>query len=112
MGFTPRAGGSKGGKKFGGPPPWKKRGGADTERSMLFPATCATCGKDCQVPFKPNGRKPVLCSNCFETDGPSESRHFDHRKPERAESSLADAQLKSIHVKLDAILKILNDATL
>ncbi len=109
MAFTPRSGGSKGGKKFGGSSPWKKRGGADTGPSMLFPATCATCGKECQVPFKPNGRKPVLCSNCFETDGPSESRKFDHTRPERSGPSATDAQLKMINTKLDAILKLLND---
>jgi CxxC-x17-CxxC domain-containing protein len=34
-----------------------------------FEAVCADCGKDCMVPFKPNGRKPVLCSKCFNKDG-------------------------------------------
>lgn len=34
------------------------------EREM-FPATCATCGKECTVPFKPSGDKPVYCRECF-----------------------------------------------
>lgn len=35
------------------------------EREM-FPATCASCGKQTQVPFKPtNGGRPVYCSDCF-----------------------------------------------
>ncbi len=31
----------------------------------LFTATCAACGKEAKVPFKPNGEKPVYCSECF-----------------------------------------------
>lgn len=32
----------------------------------MHPAKCASCGADCEVPFKPrpDGR-PVLCLNCF-----------------------------------------------
>ncbi len=32
----------------------------------MFSATCAACGKSCQVPFQPNGEKPVYCSDCFQ----------------------------------------------
>jgi len=35
----------------------------------MFDAVCAKCGADCQVPFRPNGRKEVFCSKCFETNG-------------------------------------------
>ena len=28
-------------------------------------ATCDGCHKPCQVPFIPNGKKPVFCRNCF-----------------------------------------------
>lgn len=31
----------------------------------MFKAVCSECGKDCQVPFRPTGTKPVLCSYCF-----------------------------------------------
>ncbi len=31
----------------------------------MFPAVCAECGKECQVPFKPTEGKPVYCSECF-----------------------------------------------
>lgn len=31
----------------------------------LFDATCARCGKDTQVPFRPTGARPVYCSDCF-----------------------------------------------
>ncbi|MFC1505838.1 CxxC-x17-CxxC domain-containing protein [Thermoproteota archaeon] len=27
--------------------------------------TCADCGKDAEVPFKPSGDRPVYCRECF-----------------------------------------------
>jgi CxxC-x17-CxxC domain-containing protein len=34
------------------------------ERQM-YPAVCAQCGKDTQVPFSPRGDRPVYCSDCY-----------------------------------------------
>jgi CxxC-x17-CxxC domain-containing protein len=34
------------------------------ERQM-YPAVCAQCGKETQVPFQPRGDRPVYCSDCF-----------------------------------------------
>lgn len=31
----------------------------------LFTATCSSCGREAQVPFRPNGSKPVYCNDCF-----------------------------------------------
>lgn len=31
----------------------------------LYPAVCAQCGKDTQVPFEPRQDRPVYCSDCF-----------------------------------------------
>ena len=58
---------------------------------QLFKATCTTCGKPCEVPFRPDGQKPVLCRDCFasKNSAPSNSGNFerrdrsDERKPER-----------------------------
>ena len=30
-----------------------------------FTTTCANCGKEARVPFKPREDRPVLCSECF-----------------------------------------------
>ena len=54
---------SSGGYSSGG-------GYARREREM-FPAVCATCGKDTQVPFQPRGDRPVYCSDCFSAQRPS-----------------------------------------
>lgn len=35
-----------------------------TQRQM-FPAVCAECGKNTEVPFEPRGDKPVYCSDCY-----------------------------------------------
>ena len=40
-------------------------GGYDRESRQMYPAVCARCGKDTEVPFQPRGDKPVYCSDCF-----------------------------------------------
>ena len=52
-------GGSSGGGSYGG-----GYGGQRQERQM-YDVTCDQCGVATQVPFKPNGAKPVLCRECF-----------------------------------------------
>ncbi len=32
---------------------------------QMYPAVCAACGADCEVPFQPRGYRPVYCSDCF-----------------------------------------------
>jgi CxxC-x17-CxxC domain-containing protein len=32
---------------------------------QMFPATCAQCGKETQVPFEPTNGRPVYCSDCY-----------------------------------------------
>jgi CxxC-x17-CxxC domain-containing protein len=33
---------------------------------QFFPATCAHCGKNTQVPFQPRRDKPVYCRDCYD----------------------------------------------
>lgn len=47
------------------------RGGAPRE---MHSATCAACGKTCEVPFQPSGDKPVYCSDCFQGQRSRSSR--------------------------------------
>ncbi len=37
----------------------------------MFPAVCAQCGKETQVPFQPRTDKPVYCSECYSAQRPS-----------------------------------------
>ena len=39
--------------------------GYDRPQREMFPAVCAQCGKDTQVPFQPRTDRPVYCSDCF-----------------------------------------------
>jgi len=34
-------------------------------RRQLFPAVCADCGKETEVPFEPSQGRPVYCSDCY-----------------------------------------------
>ena len=58
-------GGASGGRGFGGGS--GSSGGYQRREQQMFPAVCAQCGKDTQVPFQPRGDRPVYCSTCYET---------------------------------------------
>ncbi|MBE9469685.1 MAG: zinc-ribbon domain containing protein [Chloroflexi bacterium] len=34
-------------------------------RRQMFPAVCAECGKETEVPFEPREGRPVYCSDCY-----------------------------------------------
>lgn len=40
--------------------------GGRPQREM-FPAVCASCGVQTEVPFQPSGEKPVYCRDCFQS---------------------------------------------
>ena len=52
-------GGNSNRSRFGRP------GDREFRKTQMFNATCAECGKPCEVPFRPNGEKPVYCNYCF-----------------------------------------------
>ncbi len=43
--------------------------GGNSYRSprQMFPAVCAECGKDTEIPFEPHEDRPVYCSECYKT---------------------------------------------
>jgi CxxC-x17-CxxC domain-containing protein len=53
-------GGGRGGYGGGG------GGGSYGAPRQLYDAVCAGCGVQTQVPFQPNGSKPVYCRECFQ----------------------------------------------
>lgn len=40
-------------------------GGYGYRPRQMFPAVCAECGKDTEVPFEPREGRPVYCSDCY-----------------------------------------------
>ena len=106
----------------------------------LHKATCAECNKTCEVPFRPNGKKPVYCKDCFgakKTPGgnanrfekseytPRESAPYvreDRRDREQSHSQAAPvardsrvdelkAQVDALNTKLDRVLKALEHSS-
>lgn len=41
-------------------------GGYGRPQRQMYDAVCASCGVNTQVPFEPNGSKPVYCRDCFQ----------------------------------------------
>ena len=73
-----RSGGGGGGYGGGGGGYGGGGGGGGYGRSSreMYPAVCAQCGKDTQVPFQPRGDRPVYCSDCFSRQPTSRSRNY------------------------------------
>jgi len=59
----PRFGG--GGDRGGFRPSFKRDNREEGGDREMFDATCASCGKACQVPFRPSGDRPIFCKECF-----------------------------------------------
>lgn len=49
-------------------------GGFGGRPREMFKATCASCQKECEVPFKPSGDRPVYCKECFSKRKESSNR--------------------------------------
>jgi len=106
MGYYNRgeSGGRFGGRSGGG---FRGRGGGfDRDRGPveMHDVVCDKCGKECRVPFKPTGDKPVLCSDCFRQGGGS-SRGG-------SSSGISSEQFNQLNAKLDKIIKIMEDLEL
>ena len=113
-----RSGGSRGG--FGG----RSSGGfgrgrdRDSERDnrfgrserrplQMYDATCSECGKQCEIPFRPTGSRPVFCSDCFRKSDGGSGRSSRDDRPSSSGSGASSNQFAQINVKLDKILKVL-----
>jgi len=107
--------------------PRRSFGGGDSRRPLLHDAVCDECGKDCQVPFRPSGDKPVYCSNCFEKKGGNDSnRSRDRRDSSRRsfgggdsrrspQSNISDRntsqlieKIEILNTKLETIINLLS----
>lgn len=122
-GGRPSFGGGDRGDRGGFGGPREDRGG---ER---FTTVCADCGGSCEVPFRPNGKKPVYCKACFpkhHSDTRGGDRDFaprPQRSFERRESSFTPAprpaapdaridtlvrEVGMLNTKLDALAQALH----
>jgi len=44
--------------------------GGGQRRKEVFDVVCDSCGRQTTVPFKPTGRSPVLCRDCYNKSRP------------------------------------------
>jgi len=60
-----------------------RQGNSFRER-IMHKAICADCKKECEVPFKPSGERPVYCKECFSKRkaGNPPKEKFDNRPRE------------------------------
>lgn len=126
---------SRGSRPSGGRSFSRRDFGNSAGPRQMFKTICDSCGKDCEVPFRPSGEKPVYCSDCFEKNREgSEPRRFEDRdnrqprfesrdnRPSRFESRdnrqprfenrdsrppQNNEQYNTLNIKLDKILAIL-----
>lgn len=94
-----------------------------SDRPMMHQTICSNCGKECEVPFKPTGSKPVYCRDCFRTLGESDSQRSDRRDYGRPQfdnrnntsggqnHDIYKEQFITLNEKLDKILNLLLPVT-
>lgn len=69
------------------------RGGYDRPPREMHSVTCAECGLDTEVPFKPDGSRPVYCRDCFQARKPRrEGRGGGRDRPPREMHSVTCAE--------------------
>lgn len=79
----------------------------------MFDATCADCGQRCQVPFQPNGSRPIFCKDCFRRDERPDSNRRDDRAPqakpfnEPVRSADYKRDFMELNRKLDDVIRML-----
>jgi len=115
-GFNGRSSGRSGGfggrreGGFGGSR-GRSSGGFGNRRPEMHDVICDKCKAECQVPFRPTGDKPVLCSDCFRKDGGASrdsSRAPRDFGGSSSSSGMSPDQFKQINAKLDKIIAFLD----
>lgn len=71
-------------------------------KPTMHRVTCSDCGKECEVPFRPTGERPVFCNDCFRNHRDAGPSRFSG-----GNSNQYKEQFEAINFKLDKILKIL-----
>ena len=57
--------GYKGRRSFNRARSPRSRQGSDRGSRVMHKSVCADCGKECEVPFRPTGDRPVYCQECW-----------------------------------------------
>jgi len=89
-----------------GPGPVEPRPALKQENSfrerVLHKAICADCKKECEVPFKPSGERPVYCKDCFskrKTRGPFGAGTYNRPRAAAPVQAVYIAKPEAVHKK-------------
>ena len=97
----------------------RSSGGRDFKRrdfdkpQMMHKTICSNCGKECEVPFKPNGSKPVFCRECFQSNRTGEPVRRENDYAPRSQTPppppppAHKEEFAAINAKLDKIMNLL-----
>ncbi len=110
--------------RFSNKKPFQKRGFDRGAPKQMHKADCAKCGSMTEVPFRPNGRKPVYCSNCFVKDDAAPQRSFSSgprrefsprpsfNSAPRDDRSMQDVkrELEGVNAKLERLISLMTPA--
>ncbi len=101
FGDRPRDGGRSGGRGGGRFSDRGSRHGSRNRRDFsMTEVTCASCGDQCEVPFKPTSNKPVYCDGCYKKDKNNSSGGCN--------CNITTQDLDIINEKLNKIMKALH----
>jgi len=95
--------------KFKGSRKFRSKDSRRSEKRIpiMHEVICDKCKKQCQVPFKPTGDKPVYCSDCFRKNENS-NRSYGSRDQDRPlRSGMSSEEFNKINAKLDKIIQAL-----
>ncbi|MEI8130533.1 MAG: CxxC-x17-CxxC domain-containing protein [bacterium] len=94
-------------------------------REVLHRAVCSECNNTCEVPFRPNGSKPVYCKDCFgkkkgaypsNNEKPAFAPRAEHTQAPRPQTQAPDgridklvSEMNAVHAKLERIIKMIEN---
>lgn len=91
------------------------RGGRGGDRGpvTMHRAVCGDCGNNCEVPFRPNGDRPVLCNDCFGGKREGGDRggrsDFGNREPRREFNDRPSSSFSKPSQDTDSLKKQLSE---
>lgn len=97
----------------------RANGGGFGPKPFMHQAVCASCGKQCEVPFKPAPGRDVFCKECFANHKPgaqrSEGNSFQKPRfndaprpaPVQQNTNQFKEQLAAMNTKLDTLIALL-----
>jgi len=57
----------------------ERRGARDRPPREMHKVVCQECGQETEVPFEPDGTRPVYCKECFQKKNPRRGEGRPHR---------------------------------